>query len=167
MAIDHPIFGASPLAKYSLSHHAEWGDHLSVEHPSVDAQHKVIFEHVDEVHALCRHNASLVALRAAVDQLNRTLETHFRYEERMLAETPYPRLAEHAAQHRALLDQLAAIRESLAGDGTVSPDSGRDLLDFLLAATVGHIVDSDIEYRRYVAANPVDELDVSITNMTI
>ena len=167
MAIKHPLFGASPLAKYSLSHHAAWDDHLSVEHPSVDAQHKVIFEHVEEVHNLCRHNASLADLRVAVDQLNRTLETHFHYEERMLAETLYPKLTEHAAQHQALLDKLAAIREGLAGDGNVSRESGQELLDFLLAATVGHIVNSDIESRRYVAANPVDELDVSIANMNI
>ena len=167
MAVKHPLFGASPLAKYSLSHHAEWDDHLSVEHASVDAQHKVIFEHVDEVHDLCRHNAPLPELRVAVDKLNRTLETHFHYEERMLAETPYPKLAEHAAQHQALLDKLAAIRESLGGDGKASPESGRALLDFLLAATIGHIVNSDLEYRRYVAANPVDELDVSIANMNI
>ena len=87
MAFKQQVFGASALARYSLSHRAEWGDHLSVNHPSIDAQHRIIFEHVDEVNELCRRNANLVNLRVAVDRLHSVLETHFHYEERMLAET--------------------------------------------------------------------------------
>jgi hemerythrin len=167
MAFKHQVFGASPLMRYSLSHIVEWSDHLSVDHPGVDAQHKLIFERVGEVHDLWRRNAKLADLRVAVDRLAGVLETHFHYEERMLAETAYPNLAEHAAEHRALLDELAAIRGGLGGDGKALPESGWALLDFLLGVTVGHIVSSDIEYCRYVAANPVDELDVSIAAMSI
>lgn len=167
MAFKFQMFGASPLAQYSLSRRAEWDQHLSVDHPSIDAQHKVIFEHVDEVHDLCRRDANLGDLRVAVDRLNGILEAHFRYEERMLAETTYPHLAEHAAEHRVLLGELAAIRASLGGDGKAPPESGRALVDLLRVVTVGHIESRDIEYCRYVAVNPVDELDVSIAAMSI
>jgi hemerythrin len=167
MAFKLQAFGASPLVRYSLSHLVEWGDHLSVDHPGIDAQHKLIFERVGEVHDLWRRNASLIDLRVAFDRLNSVLETHFRYEERMLAETAYPNLAEHAAEHRALLGELAAIRARLGGDGKAPPESGWAILDFLLGVTVGHIVSSDIDYCRYVALNPVDELDVSIAAMGV
>jgi hemerythrin len=167
MAFKFQVFGASPLARYSLSRRAEWDPHLSVDHPSIDAQHKLIFERVDEVHDLCRRDANLGDLRVAVDLLNGLLETHFRYEERMLAETTYPHLAEHAAEHRELLGELAAIRANLGGDGKALPEYGRALLDFLRVVTVGHIESRDIEYCHYVAVNPVDELDVSIAAMRI
>jgi hemerythrin len=167
MAFRHQVFGASPLVRYSLSQLVECGDHLSVDHPGIDAQHKLIFERVGEVHDLWRRNANLGDLRVAVDRLQSVLETHFHYEERMLAETAYPNLAEHAAEHRALLGELAAIRARLDGDGKAPPESGWALLDFLLGVTVGHIVSSDIDYCRYVALNPVDELDVSIAAMGI
>jgi hemerythrin-like metal-binding protein len=161
------VFGSLPMVRYSLAHLVEWGDHLSVEHPAIDAQHQVIFERVAEVHDLWRRNADLADLRAAVDRLNSVLEVHFRYEERMLAETAYPNLAAHAAEHRALLGELASMRARLSGDGKAPPESGWALIGFLLGVTVGHIVSSDIEYCHYVAANPVDELDVSIAAMEV
>ena len=59
------------------------------------------------------------------------------------------------------------MRARLSGDGKAPPESGWSLLGFLLGVTVGHIVSSDIDYCRYVAANPVDELDVSIAAMEV
>jgi hemerythrin len=167
MAAKGNAFGSVPMVQYSLAHLVEWGDHLSVNHPAIDAQHQVIFKRVAQVHDLWRRNANLVDLRAAVDRLSGVLETHFRDEERMLAETAYPRLAEHAAEHRALLGELAAIRSGLCGDGKAPPESGWSLLGFLLGVTVGHIVGSDIEYCHHVATNPIVQLDVSIAAMDI
>lgn len=167
MAAKGNACGSVPTVQCSLAHLVEWGDHLSVKHPAIDAQHQVIFRRVSQVHDLWRRNANLADLRAAIDRLSRVLATHFRDEERLLARTAYPSLAEHAAEHRALLGELAAIRARLSGDGKAPPESGWPLLGFLLGVTVGHIVGSDLEYCDYVAASPAGELDVSITAVAI
>lgn len=163
---DQATQASAPLP-HSPGRRVEWTDRLSVDHPSVDAQHKLIFERSGEVQDLWRRNADRAALRVALDQLHSLLETHFRYEERMLAETAYPKLAEHSVEHRTLLGELAGIRAQLDGDGKAAPEVGTALLDFLHAVTVGHLIGTDSEYCDYVAANPVDELDVSIAAMTI
>ncbi len=40
----------------------------------------------------------------------------------MPADTAYPKLVEHAAAHRALLNEPAAIRSRLGGDGKAPPN---------------------------------------------
>jgi hypothetical protein len=60
----------------------------------------------------------------------------------MPADTAYPKLVEHAAAHRALLNEPAAIRSRLGGDGKAPPESGRALLDVLKVVTIRHIVSS-------------------------
>lgn len=53
----------------------------------------------------------------------------------MLADTAYPKLVEHAAAHRALLDEPAAIRSRLGGDGKAPPECDCALLNFLQVVT--------------------------------
>lgn len=151
------VFGPLPAVRYSLTGLVEWGEHLSVDHPGIDAQHEAIFKLVGRVHDLWRRNADVADLRAAVDKLKGVLEGHFHYEERMLAATAYPRLTEHVAEHRTLLAELEAIRQCLAGSGKAPPESGWSLLDFLLGVTVGHIVGSDIDYCSHLAGNAADD----------
>ena len=150
MACTHGTFGPLPMVQYSLTHLVEWGDHLSVDHAAIDAQHEVIFKLVAEVHDLWRRNADLAPLRAAVDKLKVVLESHFRYEERLLAETAYPGLPAHVKEHQSLLGELDSVRERLGGSGKAPPESGWSLLGVLLGLTVGHIVSSDIDYCSHV-----------------
>lgn len=152
------VFGPLPALRYSLTRLVEWGEHLSVDHPSLDAQHEAIFRLVGRVHDLWRRNADVTDLRAAVEKLHGALEGHFHYEERMLAATAYPSLAEHAAEHRALLAELEAIRQCLTGSGKAPPESGWCLLNFLLGVTVGHIVGSDVDYCSHLAGGAADDV---------
>ncbi len=147
------FFGRVPMMQYSLKNLVQWGEHLSVDHPGIDAQHEVIFNLVGEVHDLWRCNASLIELSAVVDKLADVLGNHFRYEERMLGETDYPKLPEHAGEHRMMLEELETIRQRLSGDGKALPEPGWVLLNFMLGVTVGHILSSDIDYCEYISEN--------------
>jgi hemerythrin len=70
----------------------------------------------------------------------------------MLAEVGYPDLAKHAAEHCEMLLDLASIRKSLdGGDGVRSRYAGLRLVNFMLGVTVGHIVNTDSDYCRYIA----------------
>jgi hemerythrin len=89
-------------------------------------------------------------------------DAHFRYEERELARIGYPKLAEHRAEHKVMLDELRLIRERLdgMGQGTVQGEPGFLVLNFVLGVTIGHIFHSDMQYcvfARHASGNDAEE----------
>ena len=145
------FFGRVPMMQHSLSSLVQWGEHHSIGDPILDAQDQEIFRFVGEIDDLWRLGASPRQLRSIADELLRVLETHFCDEERMLAGIGYPNLARHAAEHREILEDLASIRERMdAGDSLRSGYSGLRLSNFILGVTVGHVVNTDTDYCRYV-----------------
>ena len=125
--------------------------------PALDAQDQSIFRFVGEIDDLWRFGASIAQLHAVADKLNRVLETHFRYEERMLAGIGYPNLAMHAAEHREILEDLASIRQRMNDGGSHnSGDAGLRLSNFILGVTMGHVVNTDSDYRRYIEERAKD-----------
>ena len=127
-----------------------WGYQLSVQHRGIDAQHELIFKLVGEIHDLWRRSAPIEGLCAAVDKTRSVLEDHFRYEERLLAETSYPDLEKHAGEHRMMLAELETIRGRLTGQGKTPPEPGWVLLNFIFGVTIGHILSTDVGYCPYL-----------------
>lgn len=145
------FFDRVPMMQHSLSTLVEWDDHHSIGDATLDAQDQSIFAFVREIDDLWRLGASIAQLHAIADELNRVLETHFRYEERMLAGIGYPNLARHAAEHREILEDLASLREHMIdGDDLNSGDAGLRLSNFILGVTMGHVVNTDSDYYRYL-----------------
>jgi len=140
--------GHQGLSVQSLANLVQWGDELRVEHPAIDAQHEGIFKLVSEVYKLWREHADIEALRAVVVRLGKVLEAHFNYEEQELARVGYPNLVNHRSEHRAMLRELAVVRERIekTGQSHAYPEPGWIVLNFLLGVTVGHILHSDMDY---------------------
>jgi len=145
------FFGRVPMMQHSLASRVQWGDHLSIGNPALDAQDRSIFRFVGEIDELWRQGAGMGPLRDVAGRLNRVLEAHFRYEERMLAEIGYPDLAKHAAEHHEILEDLALIREHMnEGAGINSGCAGLRLSNFILGVTMGHVINTDNDYCRYL-----------------
>lgn len=140
--------GMHGLTDSSLRQLLVWGDHLKVDQPQIDAQHQGIFDLAMEIANAWFNHADLDRIKALAEKLAKVLEGHFRYEERQLAEVDYPRLDEHMAEHRVMLDELQVIRDRLAtmGNGTAQRLPGFLVNNFVLGVTVGHISQSDMEY---------------------
>jgi hemerythrin-like metal-binding protein len=84
--------------------------------------------------------------------VSRVLEAHFRTEERMLAQIHYPDLARHAAEHREMVEDLASIRAYLdAAGGRHSEHAALRLANFMLGVAMGHMINTDGDYCRYLA----------------
>ena len=145
------LFGCVPMMQHSLASRVRWEDHLSIGDAAIDAQDRAIFNLVGEVHDLWGDGASVGALRGIADKASRVLESHFRCEERMLAGVGYPDLPKHAAEHHEMLEDLASIRDDLnRSDGIHSRHAGLRLSNFILGVTMGHIVNTDSDYCRYI-----------------
>ena len=160
MTINAALFGRMPMQHHALNNLIQWGDHLSVEHPGIDAQHKAIFDLGTKVYETWRAGGGVDVLRPAVDKLANLLPAHFAYEERLLAEIGYDGLDQHVAEHRSMLEDLAVMRERFQTlkDGHESPGGsvlapGWAIMQFVLEFTVGHVMSSDMSYCRALVAS--------------
>lgn len=143
------------LSDLSLKRLVTWGDHLKVDQQQIDAQHEGIFGIAMEISDLWQRHGDLDQLKAVAEKLARVLEAHFRYEERQLADIVYPKLVEHQAEHKVMLDELQGIRNRLdrMGSGNVQMEPGFLVLSYILGVTVGHIVHSDMDYGAFARAS--------------
>ena len=142
----------SGLSRYSLKQLITWGDHLRIDHPQIDVQHEAIFNVALEIADISHAQGDSGRLRVLVEKLNKVLETHFDYEEQQLAKIGYAKLAQHKAEHTVMLDELQVIRERLNGFAgrPIQQGPGFLIMNFVLGVTVGHILDSDMEYGVFV-----------------
>ncbi len=126
-----------------MDHNAiEWDPALTMNHQVIDEQHQTL---IGLVAALGRANAA-----AAAEALHETLRyagTHFRDEEKFMAEAGYPGLAAHRAAHKELTRTLLAY----AGDFS---RHGGDLYSFrhlMFRWVRDHILEDDLRFARFLA----------------
>jgi hemerythrin-like metal-binding protein len=109
-----------------------WNDNLSVGVQSVDDQHLVLIETLNELHAAMMKGKA----RAIVgDLLKRLLEytrNHFRDEEELMDKAQWAGLSQHKALHRELTKEVEDyIARFDHGDVTVSVDLSAFLSNWL------------------------------------
>ena len=81
---DTALFGRMPLQHLSLNNLIQFGDHLLVDHPVIDAQHQEIFELGVKVYQDWSSGEGIDVLRPAVENLSNLMHAHFNFEERIL-----------------------------------------------------------------------------------
>lgn len=140
------IFGRMPAR--SLNRLVGWGEHFMVDQAQLDAQHEAIFNMAMDLDEASQAKGNPERLEELTGKLGKLLEIHFGYEERQLAEAGYPKSAEHALEHRVMLEQLRMIRARLhTSPGGTPHIAARSMVhDFVLGLTVGHITHSDMDY---------------------
>lgn len=148
-----------PAQEHSITQLIKWGDHLSVGHPEIDAQHKEIYDFGAEIYESWRDGVRLGTLRVAVDKLLKLLRAHFLYEERLLGGIGYVNLKQHVAEHRAMLKELQDMRDHFEtlvddddspGGSVLSPNWS--VMRFIVGFSLGHVLTSDMNYSQPLKA---------------
>ena len=149
-------FGRLAIQHLSLGRLLQFGEHLRVEHPVIDAQHSAIFQAGVDVYEQWRRGGGLDALQPAVEQLAHLVQSHFAFEERALEEAGYEALPAHVLEHREMLEELSVLQDRLrraaAAGRHAMAAPGEDIMRFVLGLTVGHVGSSDMPYRSALAA---------------
>ena len=152
--------GPMPFQHLSLDKLIQFGDHLFVDHPVIDAQHWAIFNLGIKVYDNWRGGGSMDVLRPALEKLTNLMHSHFSFEERVLGEIGYEDLKNHAAEHHVMRDELSIMHERLCnfkeakevqGGSLLAP--GWSIMQFILGFTVDHVASSDMAYKRALIAN--------------
>jgi hemerythrin len=123
-----------------------WTEEISV-NDEIDAQHKKLFDIVNELHASVTAGAERSLLAKVFDELIDYTIEHFQTEERYFAELSYPDERAHKKEHDELTEQVADLQRRFAeGDLVIS----FELLDFLYDWLMKHTGDSDIKFRNFL-----------------
>ena len=130
-----------------------WKATFNSGHPSIDAQHRELFALAnDMLEKSFARRADPEPFHKAFDSLLEHTVRHFSDEERILAIHGYTQLAEHAAEHRRIIDQANELHRRVRANS----DSPGELIDLMLSEVIaGHLLRED---RKFFALfeNPAD-----------
>lgn len=129
-----------------------WSDKLSVGVKSLDDQHIVLVQTLNELHAAMMKGQARVVTGPLLQKLVAYTRDHFATEEAAMAGVAYPALAQHRAQHRDLTKQVEDyVTRFEKGDITVSVP----LLNFLSDWLTKHIQGEDQLYGPWLNSHGV------------
>jgi len=119
----------------------EWAAEYDVGVESIDNQHRLLTQHINEIHDNLRDKDPSEILRVSFDKLAFHTSEHFRHEEDLSETTNYPGAAHHARKHRELEELLQ--RFGLVLGRVDGPTAIADQLTFLQLWLLDHIQKED------------------------
>lgn len=114
--------------------------------PSLDEQHKQLFEFVEAIKRASADGADPVRISQVVQSMLDYGIGHFRYEESMLRETGYPYARIHANHHRDLMVEVMAYLTRY----TEEPSTLPELIEFLESWLHYHILIEDQGFKEHL-----------------
>jgi hemerythrin len=124
-----------------------WDEKLSVGVPSMDAQHVVLIETLNELHSAMMKGDARNVTGPLLRNLLAYTRNHFSAEEAMLATSNYPQLAKHKELHR---DLTRKVEEFTARFEKGELGINLHLLHFLRDWLTSHIQKVDRNYRPWI-----------------
>lgn len=130
----------------------EWSSELSVNVPSIDEQHKKLVNMINALNYAIEDGLTDDALRRIFEGLLLYTNKHFEYEEGLMARAGFPATGAHQAEHRALRESVKSLQDRLASGEMVL---GVEVMDFLHAWLVNHIMGSDRAYSKHLVEHGI------------
>ena len=124
-----------------------WSDKFSVGVDSIDKQHTILFNTINDLHSAMLKGQSKAVIGDLLHTLLAYTHFHFDSEEAMMEKAKYPSLPTHRLKHRELTKKVEDfIARYEKGDITVS----HHLLAFLSDWLATHIQGTDKEYGPFM-----------------
>ena len=132
---------------------SKWQDSYTVKVRAMDAQHKKLFELLNELRCAIVQGRSEQVSGKVITRLLEYTATHFSEEERLLEEYKFPGLSTHRGEHRVLKEKVEQFkREYDAGNFLIATDLER----FLQRWLAHHSQSIDQRYSTFLNAKGVD-----------
>ena len=130
-----------------------WNDQYLIGQSTIDEQHKVLFELVNDFHSHWKEKRDRQQVAFVLNKLIQYGERHFRDEEAIMTREGYPLLESHHKIHELLIEEVFKLNEELISK---NPLLERDMTKFLKQWLVEHIVTNDYEFRNFLARKQRD-----------
>lgn len=126
-----------------------WNDSYSVKVAMCDAQHRKLFDIINNLAEAMRAGQGQAAVVKTVGELLQYTRTHFQQEEALLRKSNYPQLAAHQELHRKFIADVESLeRQTKKGHSANSVQVLSLLRDWLL----NHIQKTDKMYSDHLNA---------------
>lgn len=126
----------------------KWNVRYSVHIPSIDEEHKELFDIIGELGAAMKNGQSNAVLGETLDRLVQYAGKHFDSEEKLFREHHYPQTDEHKAMHDEFMLKISEYNDLFRkGSNIVSVQ----LIGFLSDWLVKHIMQEDQQYAKFLS----------------
>jgi len=125
----------------------EWKDEYSVNITELDEQHKHLVETLNTLQEAVEAGRESDTLEDSILVLMDYAVEHFSSEELLMAQHGYPAYEEHRAQHEDFMEKVGGYRERL---NKGEPSLPKEIVDFLLAWLLDHILVTDKQYSAFL-----------------
>jgi hemerythrin len=124
-----------------------WNDSYSVGLPSMDNQHKKLFDLINKLYDAMRAGKGQDVIGPVLNEMLDYTKTHFTAEEKILEKHNYPGLAEQKKQHGIYIQKVTEFQQrSQSGSLTLSIETSQFLKEWLL----NHIQVIDKKYSDFL-----------------
>ena len=94
-----------------------WDRNLETGDGEIDGQHRELFHRIDRLLAASRERRSREEVGQTITFLGDYVVQHFAAEERMMAETDYPELDAHRAEHARFVQEFGVLYREFKAEG--------------------------------------------------
>jgi hemerythrin-like metal-binding protein len=119
-----------------------WSSSYALGLDEIDAQHKVLFDLINQLWHHMVQRSPLHAIMATIEELERYTLAHFTAEETFMRVIGYPHFDAHKKQHSAFILRVAKEKAAVTAGQGIS----FEVLTFLKDWLVDHILVSDKAY---------------------
>lgn len=130
----------------------KWDETYSVRVHQCDAQHKKLFDIINQLTDAMRVGKGQEIVSDIVSQLILYTRTHFQQEEALMERTQYPELSAHRELHRKLVADVERFQREL--DGGLRPNTV-SVLSFLKDWLTQHIQKVDKAYTQHLNSHGI------------
>lgn len=132
-----------------------WSDLQTVGVKRFDEDHKHLIEIVDDLHRATQNlnageNAGLGEVKSALHRLENYIKYHCLSEEKAMAQSGYPGLEAHKAEHDKLVDMVAEM--GVRFRGSVSPRDAEEIMDAMRDWVIQHVNVVDKQFTQFLNA---------------
>lgn len=132
-----------------------WSKKMSVGNESIDLEHKLILDLVNEIEIVIRMKDSALFIRA-IEKLEKITFRHFQNEENIAHAINYP-FKEHHIEHQYILGEFQSIKNELAKNQSRWSESiAEHYYMFLSTWAVDHVIEDDMKMKPFLEACPYD-----------
>jgi len=124
-----------------------WTDSLSVGIESIDEQHKLLVEIINDLNDAMKSNEADQIISEIFKRMIGYTEVHFAFEENLFDSYGYKQSEAHKAQHAILINTIQSLHLKLdVGDARV----GIEVMVFLKRWLTDHILKTDKSYAEFI-----------------
>jgi hemerythrin len=134
--------------------HLKWKTKYTIGLPSIDRQHRKIFENLLSLERAITNKQSSNEIRHLLKQLAENLDLHWAIEEALLEIIRYPKIEEHRQSHAKLNEALAKLEIHLGGHQPMD-----EIARFFETWFIEHVLAGDVDYLNYAREKFPTEFD--------